>query len=192
MPDHADNMLRANLGIENLNDTLFGQVIERFAQLFRLGRVFQLNTPQNLRREVRQSGKAHLIFLRQSIAHAQSAVVGNADNVARFRRIGNLAVLREKQDRRVDCNRLAKAGRGQFHAALKRARDLPHKGNPVAVVRVHIGLNLEDEAGHLAIVRRDLAAVGGLRARRRCVFGNRLDQFGHAEILERRAEIDRR
>ena len=91
----------------------------------------------------------------------------------------------------MDRHRLAQCRRGELHAALEGAGNQPHEGDPVAVHRVHVGLDLEDEAGHFLVVRADRPLLTGLRARRRGVFRNRIDQFGHAEVLERGAEIDR-
>jgi hypothetical protein len=119
-------------------------------------------------------------------------VVGNADDVARLGAVGNLAVLGKEQDRRVHRDRLAQARRRQLHAALERARDHAHERDAVAVLRVHVGLHLEHEAGHVGAARVDRALVAGLRARRRGIAVDRGDQFGHAKVLERRSEIDRR
>ena len=59
------------------------------------------------------------------------------------------------------------------------------------MLRVHIGLHLEDEAGDFAAVGFDGGGFGRLRARRRRMGGERVDQFGDAEQFERRSEIDR-
>ncbi len=60
------------------------------------------------------------------------------------------------------------------------------------MVGVHIGLHLEDEAGHLVAVRADLLLARRLGPGRRGVARNGIDQFGDAEVLERRSKIDRR
>ena len=88
-------------------------------------------------------------------------------------------------------DRLAKARRRQLHPTFERARTQPHEGDTIAVLRVHIGLHLEDETGDFAIVRRNLARFAWLRARWRREFGNRIDQLADTEILECGAEIDR-
>jgi hypothetical protein len=75
---------------------------------------------------------------------------------------------------------------------LSSARAHPHEGDPVAVVGVHIGLDLEHEGGHFGIGRLHRADVGHLRARLRRVLAQRIDQVAHAVIPQRRAEIDRR
>ena len=56
------------------------------------------------------------------------------------------------------------------------------------MVRVHVRLDLEDEAGHFGFVRLDRAARRGLRSGAGREFGHRVDQVPDAEILKRAAE----
>ena len=72
------------------------------------------------------------------------------------------------------------------------ARADAHEGDAVAVVRVHVRLDLEDEAGHLAFARIDLARRRLEPVRRRREIGERVDQIADAEIAQRRAEEHRR
>ncbi len=44
-----------------------------------------------------------------------------------------------------------------LHAALEMARAQAHEGDAVAVLGIHVGLDLEDEAGDLVLRRLDLA-----------------------------------
>jgi len=53
-----------------------------------------------------------------------------------------------------------------FMPRLKRARYHAHERDAVAVLRVHVGLHLEHEAGDLGKVGLDRPAVAGLRAAR--------------------------
>ena len=48
-------------------------------------------------------------------------------------------------------DRLAGAHELRLHAALEPARADAHEGDAVAMVRVHVGLDLEDEAGHAVL-----------------------------------------
>ncbi len=87
---------------------------------------------------------------------------------------------------------LAGAGLFQLHVALEFAGCQPQERHPVAMVGVHIGLDLEDKARDFLIARLDGAADGRLIARRRRIARQRVQQLGDAEILQGRAEIDRR
>ena len=69
----------------------------------------------------------------------------------------------------------------------------PHEGDAVAMVRVHVRLDLEDEAGHLVLPRDRPFGERRLQpSRRRREFGQRVDEIAHAEIAQRAAEKDRR
>ena len=89
-------------------------------------------------------------------------------------------------------DRFAQPRRDQLHAPAERARNQPHERDAIAVLRVHIGLYLEHEPGHILARRIDHALVRRLRARRRGKPRNGVDQFGHAKPLQRRSEIHRR
>jgi hypothetical protein len=67
-----------------------------------------------------------------------------------------------------------------------------HEGDAVAVVRIHVRLDLEDDAGHGRFRRFDLACGGTLRERRGCVCLERVQHVANAEVLERGAEEHRR
>ena len=81
---------------------------------------------------------------------------------------------------------------GELHAAVEMARAEPDKGHPVAVLGVHVGLHLEDEARDLLLLRRNLARLGagGLRLGREVA--DAVHQLLHAEGIDRRAKPDRR
>ena len=79
---------------------------------------------------------------------AHRAVVGDADHVAGIGLVGDRAVLREEELRRVERDRLAGAHLLDLHAAGELARAQPRERDAVAVVRVHVGLDLEHEGRH--------------------------------------------
>ena len=89
-------------------------------------------------------------------------------------------------------DRLAEAARRQLHAAFESAGDHAHESDAVAVLRVHVGLDLEHEAGDLVTLRVDRPLLAWLRPRRRGILRDGVDQFGDTEVLQCRAEIDRR
>ena len=190
--DHADQCRRAVERAEHLHHALLRHLLQRFLQLLGLHRIAELHAAQNFRREVRHAEKFELLALRERIADTQRAVVGNADDVAGKSLVGHRAILREEKLRRRQCHRLAGAHQLGLHAAAQLARTQPRKGDAVAVIGIHVGLDLEHEGGHAILVRHDLARAGGLRPRRRRETRERIEQILDAEILDRRAEIDRR
>ena len=121
----------------------------------------------------------------------QHAVVGDADDVARPRLVDDLAIAGEEQDGRVDRQDLAGAHLRELHAAAELAAAQPQEGDAVAVVGVHVGLDLEDEARDLGFGGLDRPRLGRLRARRRRPGGQRVQKLAHAEIVVGAAEIHR-
>ena len=84
------------------------------------------------------------------------------------------------------------ARRRQLHAALEGARAQPHERDAVAMLRVHVRLHLEHEAGDFLVLGRNGRGFGGLRTGRRRMAAERVDQLGDTEVLQRGAEIDGR
>ena len=119
-------------------------------------------------------------------------MVGDADHVAGERLVGDLALAGEEELRRVQRDRLAGAHLLQPHAAHQPARADAGEGDAVAVVGVHVRLDLEHQRGQAGLGRLDHARVGRLRARRRAVFGQAVQQVADADALDGAAEIHRR
>jgi hypothetical protein len=79
-----------------------------------------------------------------------------------------------------------------LHPRLVTAGTNAEERDPVAVPRIHVGLDLEHEAGERGLAGCDdpAAAVAGLW--RRCPVDQRLQDFLHAEVVDPGAEEDRR
>src|SRR3546814_1232221 len=69
-------------------DTLFP-----YTTLFRS----QSHATQNFRCKVRKASEAHIRLFAERIAHAQSAMIGNADDITRISLIRQLTVLGEEE-----------------------------------------------------------------------------------------------
>jgi hypothetical protein len=80
----------------------------------------------------------------------------------------------------------------QAHALGVAAGADAHERDPVAVARIHIGLDLEDEAGQLLLERVHGARRGRARQGRRRVLDECGEQFRDAEIVDRGTEEHRR
>ncbi len=66
------------------------------------------------------------------------------------------------------------------------------EGDAVTVFRVHVGLDLEHEAGEALIVGRDFAGIGIARLGRRGIFDEAVEHLAHAEVAHGGTEVDRR
>ena len=142
-------------------------------------------------REARHADEVEGLAFGERVADAQVAVIGDADDVAGIGLVGDRAVLGEEEMRRVQSDRLAGAHVLRLHAAHELARAQPREGDAVAVVRIHVGLDLEHEGRHLRLLRGDAAGVGCLVARGRGVGGKAVEQVADAEVLQRAAEEHR-
>src|SRR3546814_19272081 len=112
--------------------------------------------------------------------------------ISRISLIRQLTVLGEEEDGTMDRDRFSMATRRQLHAPLERTGTEAHEGNPILVLRVHIGLHLEDEDGDVVPFRVDRLRFGGERARGRGVRRKRGEQCCYAGLLERGDVINRR
>ena len=72
------------------------------------------------------------------------------------------------------------------------SRCQPNESHAVAVLGVHVGLNLEHEAGHRALVRGNLSLGTVLGLRRRAIGADALHQLLHAKTVDCAAEPDGR
>jgi hypothetical protein len=115
-------------------------------------------------------------------------VIRDTDHVAGIGVVGESAVLREEELRRAQGHRLAAAVVEHLHAAREPAGAEPRKRNTVAMVRIHIGLDLENDRRHAVFVGGDDPLVGLLLARRRRHGADGIEQIADAEIVERAAE----
>ena len=118
-------------------------------------------------------------------------MIGNADHVAGEGFVGDRSILGEEELRARQRHALAGAHQLGLHAAAELARAQPREGDAVAVVRIHVGLDLEHERAHARLGRLHLAQVGILRARRRRELAEAIEQIADAEIAQRAAEKDR-
>src|SRR4029079_13136971 len=99
---------------------------------------------------------------------------------------------REEELRRRQCHRLAGADELRLHTACQPAGAQSREGNPVAMVWIHVGLNLEDESAHAQLGGVHGALVRFLCARGRGIAAQRIQQIADAEIFKRGAEEYRR
>ena len=183
-PDHP--------GEGRLDHALFGKLPQRLAQLLGLHRVLELDPAQDLRRKARHPAKAEAFAFGQGVTDAQCPVVRDAHHVARIRLFGQRTVLCEEELRRVQADRLARADRVAFMPRASLPGADAHEGDAVAVIGVHVRLDLEHEPGHPVLVRLDQAGVGLLRRGRRRECGERVDEITDAEVAQCAAEEHRR
>ena len=111
-----------------------------------------------------------------------------ATGVLLFNLFGLLAVTGHKGHRIGDVHILADTHVAHLHALFVFAGDHAHKGDTVAVLRIHVCLDLEHEAGERIVGRLNLslgrvARPGGRRQR-----GKGIQKWPDAEVRQRAAE----
>ena len=91
----------------------------------------------------------------ERITNAEYTGVKQPHDVARVRRVDDLAILREELLRLGELDELAARRMPDAHVAVEFARGDADKGEAVTVRGVHVRLNLKDESRELLIVRCD-------------------------------------
>ena len=94
-------------------------------------------------------GGLNAIFQIESNVSADTGVSGGLGNRETF--VGLTAFVGEKRDRIAELDPSFVAHMQDFHAALESPRHNAQERHAVAVILVHVRLNLEDEAGELGI-----------------------------------------
>ena len=63
--------MQPSTGRNDLDDALFGQIVQRLVQLLGSHRIFQHDTAQHLRREIRNAGELQRLAFGQAVADVQ-------------------------------------------------------------------------------------------------------------------------
>jgi len=133
--------------VENLDDAFLEQLIHPFAELLVFARIGIVEIREALRREAGNLVEDDGRVLRESVSDAEARVADEANDVAGISFVDGLAFLAKSLWELEEAHFFARLGVGDDHVALEFAGADPDEGDTVAVPRVHIGLNLEDEAG---------------------------------------------
>ena len=190
--DGAKDEVVANQRLEKLGRPFFAELFQPFQERFHFQRVFQADAAEEFRREVGDAGELQIFAFGEGIANANGAVVVDADDVAGDGVIDMFAFGGEEGECIGDFDVAGEAYLAQFHAGSEGAGIDAHEGDAVAVFRVHIRLDFEDEAAEFVFLWGDGAHCGLARAWCGSVFGKAIQHFAHAEVANRRAEIYRR
>src|SRR5512135_3536792 len=173
--------------VEDLDRPFLAQLRQARAQLLGLHRRQELGAAELLGREERQTCELQRFAFGERVAQADGAVVGDADDVARVRLRDDLPALREEGHGVVGAHLASGAAVRYAHAALEAAGAYPHERHPVAVRRVHVGLDLEHHSGKPGLVRRHRALAFGTAAGWRREIYERIEHFADAEVVDGRA-----
>ena len=144
---------------EDLDGALLFQLGQPGVELLVPPRAAVLDAGEALRREARHRRELDRLALAEGVADGEEPRIDQPDHVAGERLLDRLPVLTEEPVRAGEADRPAQARVEDLHVLLEAPGADPQEGHPVAVARVHVRLDLEDEAGEIGVVRRHRAAV---------------------------------
>ena len=165
-------------------------MIETFAKPFELTGVGALKPGEDFGCEAGDFAVNDFFIFREGIAHAEFAMADETDDIAGVGDIHRLTIATEKFMGTGETNLLAGLGVKDGHVALEFAGADANEGEAIAMTRIHIRLNLEDESGKTRIGRFDRDAIGGASARGGGVFEETIEEELNAEIIHGAAEKD--
>ena len=135
-------------------------------ELFGFERVFRTSTAEQFRSEVWNTGEAEHFALRKRVADVQLAVVVDTDDVAGNGVCHQHAVVGHEGKGIRDLHFFAFSDMKHFHTRLVFAGADAEEGNTVAVLRIHVCLNLEHKARELGFIGFNHTLSGVARLRR--------------------------
>ena len=132
--------------IEHLDGPFFAQLVHPLAETLEGRRVGIAQPGKDLRAEAGNpfvfNARAHI----EGIADGKHTRIIEADHIAWIGIFHHFPVLAKQLLGSGEADGAAAAGVLHRHVLLKLAATDPHKGNPVTVARIHVGLQLEDKA----------------------------------------------
>ena len=139
-------------------------------------------------RKPRHSAEFQRLSRVDGIAYCELSRVDETENVTRIRHVDGLAVAAEEAICARCAQLLSDAAVRQHHVLFEAARAYSHERDSIAVPRIHVRLNLEDEAAESIVGGVHHARIARARGRRRRQLDERLKKRLEAEVRQRAAE----
>ena len=140
--------------LEYLDSTFLRQLKNAFFKLLTFHGVFRLYASKNFRREYREIFKLKFQFaIAQGVANTKDTGVKYTDDIARISFFNNGSFLRKELLRLSKFNNLVGLFVINAHALIKYTGADTHKGNSVAVSRVHVSLDFKNKSRECFILR---------------------------------------
>ena len=184
----ADDLAAVERACEQLRHALVHQLVDAFGQLLEFQRVGVLDVAELLGGERRNSGEAELLAFGEGVADLEVPRVVQTHDVARIGEVDHRLFLGHEGRRGGEFQLLAAAYVEVVPIPFERAGTDLQERDAVAVVGVHVGVDLEDEARHFRFRRLHDAGFGRSRARRGGYAHEAFEQLAHAEVVDRRTE----
>ncbi|MPM42898.1 hypothetical protein SDC9_89570 [bioreactor metagenome] len=196
LADGAQQHVAAGFGLEDLDGAFFAQLHQALLKLLGAQGVLQHHGHEEFRCEEGQAGELQVRPVGDGVAQLNTAMDGEADDVACVGFFHGFPALAHEGDDRGGAQFLAGALHLHLHAVRVLAGGHTHKGDAVAVVGVHIGLHLEDHAREALVFGVDDLFHGLLVDDERALAGagwrghvdHRIQHFHHTEVVHTGAE----
>ena len=155
---------------EQLRHAFVHELVDAFGQLLEFQRVGVLDITELLGSERGNAGEFELLAFGEGVADLEVARVVQTHDVARIGEVDDRLFLGHEGRGRGEFHLLAAAHVQVVPVAFERAGADLQEGDAVAVVGVHVGVDLEDEACHFRLGRLHDAGFRSARgaARGRC------------------------
>ena len=194
---HADDdALHASAELaEDLDGTLLGKLLHALHKLLALEGVHLGDLGKVLRGKGRDRRELHVLLARaHGVSDGEDTRVKEAHDVSGVCLIDDGAVIGHHGRARGELELATALHVVGIHAALELAGADAHEGDAVAVVLVHVGLDLEDKAREIVArgLHRLTGELVGVGARRGGKAQELLEEGLHAKVGERRAKERRR
>src|ERR1700733_4390701 len=178
--------------LEQLGGAFLAQLRQPLLQRLHFQGIFQHRAPKQLGREVGYTGEAESLALGERITDIDRAVVVKTDDIARVGFLGGGPIRGHEREGIGNANLLAEPHVKQAHPPRVLPRAQAQERDPVAMRRIHVGLDLEDEAGQCRLERIDHPLARFPLQGTRGVNRERREQLLHTEVADGGAEEHRR
>src|SRR5690554_798923 len=131
---------------------------------------------------MRDPGELQVFPFRESVANLYRAVIMETDDITGYCALCLLAGTGHERDSITDAYILAESAVAQLHAFGVLAGTHPQKGYSVAMLGVHIGLDLEHKCAELRLVRLHQTRPRRARAGLRRPLHKVIEHFPNAKI----------
>src|SRR5690606_24620428 len=171
--------------VEHLHRAFLRELTESRVQMLASHGVRNGDAREVLGAEARDAAERDVAVRGQRVADAEAAAVMDADHVAGPRLLHGHTLLGQELLRLREPYVLSAARVAHDHTRLEPARTDADERDAVPVLRVHVRLDLEHEAGERCVVRPDDAVPGLAGWRRGREFEEVLEERLDAEVGER-------
>ena len=187
-PNRPEQRLGALLCRNHLNGTLLAEFLQALLQLLALHRIARPRRAKELRRKIRNPLERQLVPPGQRIANLQLPVVIDPDDVPGDGTFTRHPLVGHEGERIAELHVAPAAQVPRLHAGHIAPGADAEECDAVAMLRVHVRLDLEDKAAECGLRRehQPWPAVARLRLWR--PVHQRLQHFLHAEIVDPGAE----